>query len=48
MIEELRGTLGDDDFISLLASKLNALDLREALRKVAAERELMIGGVQFF
>lgn len=48
MIEELRGTLGDDDFISLLASKLNARDLREALRKVAAERELMIGGVQFF
>jgi hypothetical protein len=48
MIEELRDQLGDDDFISLLASKLNALDLREALRKVAAERELMIGGVQFF
>jgi len=48
MIEELRDQLGDDDFISLLASKLNALDLKEALRKVAAERELKIGGVQFF
>lgn len=48
MIDELRGMLGDDDFIMLLASKLNALELKDALRKVAAERELKVGGVQYF
>lgn len=48
MIEELRQVLGDDDFISLLVSKVSPAALKAALRMVAAERELKIGGVQYF
>jgi hypothetical protein len=48
MIEELRSVLGDDDFIAILVSKISPAALKAALRMVAAERELKIGGVQYF
>jgi len=48
MVQELRNILGDEEFINVLLSKLNARDLKRVLRDIASHHELKIGGIQYF
>lgn len=47
MVNDIRGALGEEEFVASLLAKIKPEELKRILRSIASDRQLNVGGIQY-
>lgn len=47
MVNDIRGVLGEEEFVASLLAKIDPAELKRILRSIASDRQLKVDGVQY-